>query len=451
MVANINWDKNVVGTPVLDSAGDEVTYSFAIVHQGGDAIGDLQLTDTILSGVVSFDLNAAVAAGTVVRAGDDGDNILEAGETWTFTEAAGSDIFTYVLTQADLDSNGTAEPDPVGTPFGDLPGQLDNQALIVARDVPGGTVLAAAQETAAAVLTVNPALNILKDVSSVTGGTGGAADSAGDVINYAITVENTGNVTLTGVTVTDPFADAGSIVRGADVLGDNDGLLEVGETWGFTAAHTVTQAEIDTNGGGDGQLENTATADSNETGPDTDDATVPVEQPPPGPGQGATPGFWKNHPEIANEELSEFQPGLDLSDSYEAVFGVSVPGTPTLADALAAGGGGVNALERHSTAAFIASAVNPGADPDGEEGLNFSFSAATSSDPDIIAILNQMDLNDDSTLQPNEVINAVQDVLNDSDATTGFFGLAGQPGVEDVKNAFAAMNEQPHPGVDAFV
>jgi hypothetical protein len=47
------------------------------------------------------------------------------------------------------------------------------------------------------------------------------------------------------VTVTDPYADAGSIVRGPDVVGDNDALLEVGETWSYTAAHTVTQAEID--------------------------------------------------------------------------------------------------------------------------------------------------------------------------------------------------------------
>ena len=74
------------------------------------------------------------------------------------------------------------------------------------------------------------------------------------------------------MTVTDPYADAGSIVRGTDVVGDNDALLEVGEIWGYTAAHTVTQAEIDSNGGGDGELENTATADSNETAPDTDDA-----------------------------------------------------------------------------------------------------------------------------------------------------------------------------------
>ena len=46
------------------------------------------------------------------------------------------------------------------------------------------------------------------------------------------------------------------------MVGDEDNLLEVGETWGYTAAHTVTQAEIDSNGGGNGQLENTATADS---------------------------------------------------------------------------------------------------------------------------------------------------------------------------------------------
>src|SRR5207249_1518656 len=116
------------------------------------------------------------------------------------------------------------------------------------------------------------ALNITK-AASVPGGT---ADAAGEKISYVITVANTGNVTLTGVSVTDPFADPGSIVRGADVVGDNDALLEVGETWGFTAAHTVTQAEIDTNGGGDGLLQNTATALSNETPHDTAVVTDPA-------------------------------------------------------------------------------------------------------------------------------------------------------------------------------
>ena len=50
------------------------------------------------------------------------------------------------------------------------------------------------------------------------------------------------------------------------LVGDTDGLLDVGETWHYTATHTVTQAEIDSNGGGDGDIDNTATADSDQTG-----------------------------------------------------------------------------------------------------------------------------------------------------------------------------------------
>src|SRR5204863_1738311 len=96
--------------------------------------------------------------------------------------------------------------------------------------------------------------------------------------DLVITVANTGNVTLTGVSVTDPFADPGSIVRGADVVGDNDALLEVGETWGFTAAHTVTQAEIDTNGRSEERRVGKATGHSNESADDSDDGRVPGGQ-----------------------------------------------------------------------------------------------------------------------------------------------------------------------------
>ena len=39
----------------------------------------------------------------------------------------------------------------------------------------------------------------------------------------------------------------------------------------------MTQAEIDSNGGGDGDIDNMATADSDETGPDTDDAAEPID------------------------------------------------------------------------------------------------------------------------------------------------------------------------------
>ena len=55
---------------------------------------------------------------------------------------------------------------------------------------------------------------------------------------------------------------------------DSDGQLDVGETWTYTAAHTLTQAEIDGNGGGDGFIDNLATADSNESGSDSDSAAI---------------------------------------------------------------------------------------------------------------------------------------------------------------------------------
>ena len=131
----------------------------------------------------------------------------------------------------------------------------------------------------------SPSLNIVKEaIRSST------VDAAGEVINYTITVENTGNQTLTGVTVTDPFADdPPGIVRGLDSTGDDDNQFEVGETWTFTAQHTVTQDEIDAGGNCDtddpadelfDSLCNTATADSDQTEEDTDDAVVPVSQSP---------------------------------------------------------------------------------------------------------------------------------------------------------------------------
>ena len=76
------------------------------------------------------------------------------------------------------------------------------------------------------------ALNIVKD-ATVPGGT---ADAAGEMISYTITVANTGNTTLTGVVVTDPNANAGSICAAPTRWVTTTRLLEVGEIWAYTAS-----------------------------------------------------------------------------------------------------------------------------------------------------------------------------------------------------------------------
>ena len=58
---------------------------------------------------------------------------------------------------------------------------------------------------------------------------------------------------------------------------DNDSLLDVSETWQYTASHQVTQAEPDAGT----PIVNTATVTGTGATLDADDASVPVVQTPP--------------------------------------------------------------------------------------------------------------------------------------------------------------------------
>ena len=70
----------------------------------------------------------------------------------------------------------------------------------------------------------------------MTGGDGDAlADAVGDVLNYTVTVTNTGNVTLTGVTVVDPLT--GQSISGV--------TLAPGASQTYNTSYTLTQADLD--------------------------------------------------------------------------------------------------------------------------------------------------------------------------------------------------------------
>jgi LPXTG-site transpeptidase (sortase) family protein len=125
-----------------------------------------------------------------------------------------------------------------------------------------------------------PGMNVIKDGTlDMTVIAPNSRADAGDLINYTVSVQNTGNVVLTGVIISDPLLanlDCDGTV-GAPYT--TSGLtINVATTLTCTGSYTLTQNDLDSNGGGDGDIDNTAVADSNETGPESDpnEETLPL-------------------------------------------------------------------------------------------------------------------------------------------------------------------------------
>ncbi|MDP1622768.1 MAG: T9SS type A sorting domain-containing protein [Bacteroidales bacterium] len=102
--------------------------------------------------------------------------------------------------------------------------------------------------------------------------------AAGQVLNYTITVVNTGNQVLTGVIASDlmPDGNSGTLIGPA---GDGGiiGAIDVGETWTYTISYTATLSDL--NAGL--PLVNTASIITTEVpGPTTATETTPITQNP---------------------------------------------------------------------------------------------------------------------------------------------------------------------------
>ena len=102
--------------------------------------------------------------------------------------------------------------------------------------------------------------------------------AVGDAITYSFEVDNTGNVTLTAVTVTDPLPNLSAIDCG-DGTPSIASLAPADEPVTCTATYTVTQADIDA-----GAITNTASVTGTPPGggdpipPATDTLTVDADQ-----------------------------------------------------------------------------------------------------------------------------------------------------------------------------
>ena len=116
-----------------------------------------------------------------------------------------------------------------------------------------------------------PALTVTKVADDATD------VAVGQTVTYSYTVTNSGNVTMTAVSLADVHDGAGTAptpvftgtpltdngTPGDSTDDDADDIwdtLAPGDTVNFTSSYTVVQADLNSNGGGDGDIDNTATA-----------------------------------------------------------------------------------------------------------------------------------------------------------------------------------------------
>jgi uncharacterized repeat protein (TIGR01451 family) len=220
-------------TGSVNAAGDIISYQIVATNNGNVTLTGVTVSDPLLGTLSCIPSQPAT---------------LAPGASITCTG-------TYTATQNDINTNGGGD------------GDIDNTATTDSDQTN------AVQDSEFVPVVQTSSLTIDKTVTDVdSGGPGGSVDEAGDVISYAILVTNTGNTTLTGVSVSDPLL--GTLV----CTPTQPAMLAPGESMTCTGSYTVTQGDIDGNGGGDGDIDNTATADSDQTGPSTDSEAVPVVQ-----------------------------------------------------------------------------------------------------------------------------------------------------------------------------
>ena len=205
----------------VTAAGQTVTYTFTVENTGNSTITGVTVTDLPTppaGGIVPDCLTRVDPAGTCSGTSTS----LVPGETAVFSG-------TYTVTQADIDN-----------------GSIVDTAMTTGTAPSGDTVTATSNQVTV-VVTQSPSLSIEKSADPML------VTAVGQVVTYTFTVANTGNVTLTGVGVTDvPTAPAGGVTPDCQSLSNPAGTcsgattaLVPGQIATFTGDYTVTQEDID--------------------------------------------------------------------------------------------------------------------------------------------------------------------------------------------------------------
>ncbi len=196
----ITLDKRA-GTPSSNAAGSTVDYTFIVTNTGNVTLNAVSVSDPAIGAVVCpVTVLAPTASTTCAR--------------------------TYTLSQVDVDA-----------------GRVTNTATAAGTPPSGPTVTA--RDSVDTLIARDTSITLDKQSAGVSDPDSNGPD-AGDVIDYSFLIGNSGNTTLTQVTVTDPLV--GRVTCPVTTL------LPAGSV-SCSKAYTLTQDDVDS-----GHVENTATA-----------------------------------------------------------------------------------------------------------------------------------------------------------------------------------------------
>ena len=234
--------------------GDTIEYTITVENLGNVTLSGLTLEDTLTDGqdnTLTLTSGPSFESSTMNSLAGD----LQVGEMVTY-------LATYVIDQAAVDSGQVMNTvfSTASTPNGtdDVTDRSDD-----GDDTDGETE----DDETVTLIPQSPSIEVTK-TAIITDNNDDGENNAGDLINYTITVENTGDVTLTGLILEDVLTDgqnnALNITSGPVFVtsdqGTTEGSLAVGETATYSATYVIDQIAVDS-----GQVMNSVLAVANNT------------------------------------------------------------------------------------------------------------------------------------------------------------------------------------------
>ena len=243
--ANISLEKSASpATYTYSDLGEEITYTFTLKNTGNVTLTDVAVTELTFSGT-----GILPAPDFVSSSQGSAEGTLLAGEIATY-EA----IYTIVAGDLELDS-------------------IYNEARATGTPPVGDAVTDDDDETVEYIEPDAPSINLEKSASPATY----TYSDLGEEITYTFLVENTGNVTLTDVAVTElTFSGTGTLPAPDFVSSSEDsseGLLLPGEIATYEAIYTIVAGDLELDSI-DNEARATGTPPVGDAVTDDDDETV---------------------------------------------------------------------------------------------------------------------------------------------------------------------------------